>query len=272
MKKLIPFILLISHNLMAQLAGNWQGQMVYNQQSFPTQFEIKVVGQKVTGRLILSMGGVTEVSILDAKINDYSANKSASGKITDAQNNTANILFGLEGNQLNISIAISPPNGGNMIGGLVRGGNNIASEPPSQTRRSPNVSKTNDWLPRDPELIGTWSKFSTYTRNSMNTDEYWTFNADGTMEGKSRSYAIIYDRVEGNYDGGWVENQGFKAEREAGIRWFTKDNNKFFNKMPDGSEVLQFYYTIEHYNGKINMFARKNPNQPKAGASFTKVN
>lgn len=131
---------------------------------------------------------------------------------------------------------------------------------------------SNYTITRDPNLIGTWSKFSKYTRNSMNSDENWVFNSDGTMAVLSHSYAIINDNFEGSIDYDWIEDAAIKAEKEAGYRWFTKDNDKVFYKAPDGSEILLFYYSIEYYYGKINMFTSQNPNQENPSASLTKIN
>ena len=265
MKSITFFLLFLSDALMAQLSGNWEGQMTYNQQVFSTVLSLKVVGKQVSGQLTLSINGEKQVSVVEGEINDYSANKSAHGKITDSQNNTTTFLCGLVGTSLNMAIALDPPYGGHITGELRR--TNIASvQTPSK------ASKANDKLPRDPNLIGVWSKFSPYNRNSMNTEEYWAFNADGTMEGKSRSSAIIYEpNLEANSIGDWTENADLKAEREAGIRWFTR-NNQLLYKMPDGTEKILVYYIIEQYDGKITLFLRANPNQAKAGAYFRKVN
>lgn len=231
---------------------------------------LTVSGMSITGTMTLAINGTNITSSLSGNLaegvyNGTLANET--GTATFSLQDWSTIGVGMTG------LFVQVIDQGQVIlsGTLQKAGavNKSLSNPGKTPNKAP---KGNNTLPRDPNLIGVWSKFSAYNRNSMNTEEYWAFNADGTMEGKSRSSAIIYQPgLEANSIGGWTENEAFKAEREAGVRWFTR-NGQLLYKMPDGSEEFQLYYKIEHYDGKINLFFRANPNQPKAGSMFQKVN
>ena len=263
MKNLYLIILFIPFPIMAQLEGTWQGQMTYNALSYQAKMELKVAGQKVTGNLLLHMNGVSEVSSIEANILEYSAKKSANGRITDSGNNVTNILFGMVGNQLNVSILVGAPYGGNMTGEFVR----VKNETLSKSGPSPKATAS---LQQDQNLIGRWSKFHTYTSGGVNTEEYWDFNSDGTISGATRNSGSSYGRdINVNFNGGWVKMENFESDMALGARWFTR-NNMFFYRLADGNEKLLFYYKIEHYDGRINLFLRANPNQ-KQPARFTRI-
>lgn len=260
-------------NSMAQkINGKYQGELTAaNQSKLESSMMLTVKGTLITGTMTLAINGTNITSTLSGNLSD-GVYKGTLTNETGTANFSLQDLSTLGAGMTALFVQVIDQGQVILTGMLEKAGaasktqNNIGQIP------IPNKApKANDRLPRDPNLIGVWNKFSAYTRNSMNTEEYWAFNADGTMEGKSRSSAIIYDRVEANYNGGWTEHEGFKAEREAGIRWFTRDGQLLY-KMPDGSEKFQLYYKIEHYDGKINLFMRVNPNQPKASIMFRKVN
>lgn len=271
MKSLLFFIsfLIVFNSMAQQINGKYQGNLtvIANQSVLKSSVVLNAREMSITGTMTISVNGTDIASALSGKL----SHGMYSGTLT---NDTGTGFFSIHYlNKMSNGLPglfVQVFEQGQIIlsGTLQKAGkpeNNITQPP----KKAP---KGNNTLPRDPNLIGVWSKFSAYNRNSMNTEEYWAFNADGTMEGKSRSSAAIYQPgLEANYNGGWTENEGFKAEREAGIRWFTRDGQLLY-KMPDGTEKFQLYYTIEHYDGKINLFMRVNPNQQKAGASFTKVN
>ena len=275
MKSLFLFtsFLLVFNSMAQKINGKYQGELTAaNQSKLASSMMLTVKGTVITGTMTLAINGTNIISALSGNLSDGVYK----GTLT---NETGTAIFSLQDlSTLGVgmtALLVQVIDQGQVIltGMLEKAG--TVSKPQNnfgQTTTPNKMPKANDRLPRDPNLIGTWNKFSAYNRNSMNTEEYWAFNADGTIEGKSRSSAIIYQPgLEANYNGGWTEHEGFKAEREAGIRWFTRDGQLLY-KMPDGSEKFQLYYRIEHYDGKINLFMRVNPNQPKASMMFRKVN
>lgn len=274
MKTLLFFtsFLLVFNSMAQKINGKYQGELTVsaNQSKLESSMMLTVKGGVITGSMTLSINGTTITSSLSGNLSD----NVYKGTLT---NETGTATFFLQdmsalGNGMT-GLFVQVMDQGQVIlsGTLQKAG--MAGKSENNIAQSPDKApKGNNTLPRDPNLIGVWNKITAYTSGGMNTEEYWTFNADGTMEGKSRSSAAVYrPDFDANYNSGWIENEGFKAEREAGIRWFTR-NGQILHKMPDGTERLQVYYTIEHYNGRINLFIRRNPNQQKAGASFTKIN
>lgn len=273
MKSLFLFtsFLFVFNSIAQKINGKYQGELTAaNQSKLESSMMLTVKGTVITGSMTLAINGTNITSSLSGNLSD-GVYKGTLTNETGTANFSLQDLSTLGAGMTALFVQVIDQGQVILSGMLEKAG--AVSKPLSNPGQTPNKApKANDKLSRDPNLIGTWSKFSAYTQNSMNTEEYWAFNADGTIEGQSRSSAIIYQPgLEANYNGGWRENEGFKAEREAGIRWFTRDGQLLY-KMPDGSEKFQLYYIIEHYDGKINLFMKVNPNQPKASIMFRKVN
>ena len=119
MKYLFPFLLfLTSMPAQAQtVAGSWQGQFVFNQIVYPSQLEMKINSQKVTGQLTLSMNGQTEISTIEGTTIDGNKGQSAYGNVTDIHNNSSTFSCLLKGGKLSFSIAVG---GSFILGELTR--------------------------------------------------------------------------------------------------------------------------------------------------------
>ena len=119
MKYLFSYLLfLLSMAVQAQtVAGNWQGQLVFNQIVYPGQVEIRINSQKVTGRFTLSMNGQTETSTIEGTTLDGNKGQSAYGNVTDIRNNTSTFSCLLKGKILSFSIAVG---GSFILGELTR--------------------------------------------------------------------------------------------------------------------------------------------------------
>lgn len=131
-------------------------------------------------------------------------------------------------------------------------------------------SLANNTHERDNRLVGIWEKVS-YSRTGVHNEKRMALYGDGTSAIFTRTYAVTTDGgASFSFDDGWVKNENVQAFINRGGRWVTR-NGALVSISPEGNESIDFYYEIEVWNGKTNLFTMNSPSQKKPTEMFQKI-
>jgi hypothetical protein len=238
MKNLIFFfiILLSSVQIYAQIAGNYQGQVIgANNNTLESTMSLQTNGANIKGQLIIVSNSANEVYVMNGQLE----NGIYVGYLT--YNGNSGLNFRMAQERGIVKIFIMYQGTVFLTGQYQKGGNTNKSTNPSPSL----TPKGSGELSRDPNLIGRWYQQKTNTRGGFNSDTYLSFYEDGTMEETTRTSMVSYGRdIDISSIGEFEPNKDIQSLMNQGYRWFTK-SGKLCAKSSNGKSECNSSYHFE---------------------------